>query len=96
MNLVDLIVARQNETPEEKAKRYKQEQKLRWKEEGNHLYEWRRRLGLTRTFIANETRVNPSRLRRLEQGLPVRDAKIICRSYEMVLEKIEKDMETEG
>lgn len=96
MNLVELLIARQNETPEERLERYKQEQRLKWKEEGDRLYEWRRRLGLTRTFIANETRVKPSRLRNFEKGLPVRDAKIIGRSYEMVLEKVEQERESES
>lgn len=91
MNLVDLLIARQNETQIERLERYRQKQKLRWRDEGNLLYEWRCRLGLTRAFIARETRVNAARLRRLEQGLPVKEAKIIYRSYEMVLEKIEME-----
>lgn len=89
MNLVDLLLARQSESSEDRLERFKQAQKRKWWEDGLRLYQTRKRLGLTRAFVSRETRVNTNRLRRLEQGLPVRDAKIIYRSYEMVLEKTE-------
>lgn len=89
MNLVDLLIARENETPEERSERKKQVQRSKWRKEGALLLDRRLQLNLPRAFIARETRINPNRLRRLEQGFPVRDAKILYRSYELVLEKVE-------
>lgn len=89
MNLVDLLIARENKKPEERSERKKQMQRSKWRKEGAFLLERRLQLNLPRAFIARETRINPNRLRRLEQGLPVKDAKIIYRSYELVLENVE-------
>jgi len=86
MNLVELLVARQNETPEQRTERIKQMQRSKWRKDGALLLEKRLQLNLPRAFIARETRINPNRLKRLEQGFPVRDAKILYRSYELVLE----------
>jgi hypothetical protein len=93
MNLVNLVITRQKETPVERVERFKRERRHIWKEEGCRLLEWRGRLGLPRTFVALETGVGYARLCRLEQGLPVREAKLICRIYEMVLEKAETNKE---
>lgn len=86
MNLVELLIARQNETPEQRTERIKQMQRSKWRKDGALLLEKRLQLNLPRAFIARETRINPNRLKRLEQGFPVRDAKILYRSYELVLE----------
>ncbi|WGD69416.1 helix-turn-helix transcriptional regulator [Bacillus subtilis] len=95
MNLVDLIIARKTETLEERTEGINRARKRKWTDEGIRLLAWRERLGLTRTFVSKETGVNYSRLRRLELGCPVKDAKIIYRIYEMTLEKFETNIEHE-
>lgn len=95
MNLVDLLIARKAENLEDRCARTKRKWRQNWITEGNRLVEWRNRLGLTRAYIARETGVNYSRLRRLEIGLPVKEGKIIYRIYEMTLESFETRIEHE-
>jgi transcriptional regulator with XRE-family HTH domain len=66
-----------------------QRTRQKWNEEGQRLLQWRERLGLTRAFIAQETGVSPGRLTRLEQGDPVKEARLICKVYTLTLEKVE-------
>lgn len=61
----------------------------KWIEEGEHLLEWREKLGLTKAFIARETGVDYGRITRLEHGEPVKEAKLIIQVYELTLEKVE-------
>src|SRR5690625_3714519 len=65
-----------------------------WRRRGNALRRRREALGLSRAYIARETKANASRLRRLELGEPVRDAKIIYRVNELILEKYENIIHT--
>lgn len=68
----------------------------KWTEEGGQLLKWREKLGLTRAFIARETGVDYGRLSRLEQGKPVREAKLIAQLYKLTLEKVEIGIKLQG
>lgn len=75
----------------ESTERMEQDQKTRqkWVEEGDQLVKWREKLGLSRSFIARATGVNYGRITRLEQGEPVKEAKLIGQVYKLTLEKVE-------
>lgn len=66
-----------------------EDKRKKWSEEGDQLLKWRERLGLSRKFIAQKTGVDYGRLSRLEQGKPVREAKLIAQLYKMTLENVE-------
>lgn len=66
-----------------------QKKREKWIEEGNQLLKWREKLGLTRAFITRETGVDYGRLTRLEQGAPVKEAKLVSQVYKLTLEKVE-------
>lgn len=61
--------------------------------EGELLLERRKKLNLTRTYVSRVSKVGYQRLCSLEKGLPIRDAKVIIRAYEMVLEIEEMNRE---
>ena len=61
----------------------------KWIEEGEQLLEWREKLGVSRAFITRETGVDYGRLTRLEQGAPVKEAKLVRQVYKLTLEKVE-------
>ncbi|WHX24925.1 hypothetical protein QNH47_12095 [Virgibacillus halodenitrificans] len=89
MNLVDLM----NESQEERMQRFNRERMMKWRKEGEQLLERRKKLKLTRAYISRQTSIGYTRLTRLEEGLPIRDAKIIIKAYEMVLEIEEMNIE---
>lgn len=63
--------------------------KEKWKTEGEEMVRWRENIGLSRAFVARELKVGQSRLKRLEEGEPVRDAQVIMQAYKLMLEKVE-------
>jgi len=93
MNLVSLLNERQSESLEERIERFSIKRMMKWRIEGEQLLERRKKLKLTRAYISRETSIGYTRLTRLEEGLPIRDAKIIIRAYEMVLEIEEMNIE---
>lgn len=69
----------------------KENMRQKWIEEGGRLLAWREELGLSRAFIARETRVDYGRLSRLEKGDPVKEARLVSQVYRMTLEKVEME-----
>lgn len=61
----------------------------KWIEEGGRLLAWWEELGLSRAFIARETGVDYGRLRRLEKGDSVKEARLVSQVYRITLEKVE-------
>ncbi len=59
-----------------------------WRETGRQLQSLREQAGVTRTALAKALGVSPQRIARLEQGLPVRDAKLLRAAVMMYLENI--------
>lgn len=67
----------------------KKERGQKWIEEGNQLLKWRESLGVSRAFIAREAAVDCGRIKRLEQGEPIKEARLIVQVYKLILEKVE-------
>lgn len=84
MDLVEMAIMQ--------AERRKAQQRLiesrrsQWYEEGAVLKERRLNLGLTATYVARRLGIDVKRLRRLEQGEPVKQAFLLRKSYENVLD----------
>lgn len=65
----------------------------RWIREGQRLKERRQNVGISRAKMARLMEVSTSRLRRLEIGEGIRDARVIRKFYEVTVDNIEREID---
>ncbi|WP_166238484.1 helix-turn-helix domain-containing protein [Paenibacillus turpanensis] len=70
--------------------RWIEEQHEKWFDIGSELMNHRLSLGVTATQVAEKMGISLSRLRNFEQGLPVKEAKLIENAYRLYLENVVK------
>ena len=80
---------KQAESVNKRMELVKKDLRKKWMTEGEELVRWRESLGLSRAFIARKTGVDQGRIKRLEEGEPVRDARLLMQVYKLLLEKVE-------